>query len=79
MNIGQTICFLLLNSQHSNEKIATIVQEKFQSETKVASVNWYATKLRKEGKLEGKRKAKYVQEFTELELAVMAGNASMLK
>jgi hypothetical protein len=79
MNIGQLICHLLLNSEHSNEKIATIVQQQFQSETKVASVNWYATKLRKEGKLEGKRKAKYKAEFTELELAVMAGNASLLK
>ena len=72
MNIGQLITYLLLNSELSNEEIATRVQQKFQSETKVASVNWYATKLRKEGKLESKRKAKYKVEMSEEELQELA-------
>lgn len=71
MNIGQLISYLLINSDKTNQEIATIVKNKFESKTSVACVAWYATKLRKEGKLEKKRGNKFHVEMSEDELQGM--------
>jgi len=60
MNIGQLIMHLILNSTKTNIEIATIVKEKFDSKTSEACVAWYKTKLRKEGKLEGRKQRNHV-------------------
>ena len=60
MNIGQLITYLILNSTKSNIEIAEIVKAQFKSKTSDACVAWYKTKLRKEGKLEGRKQRNHV-------------------
>lgn len=80
VNIGQLITFLILNSTKSNSEILEVIHAKFPGcKTSPACVAWYKTKLRKEGKLEGTRAQKNHVVLDEVELAVLAGNASLIK
>lgn len=68
MNIGQFIIYMILNSTKSNTEILNLVHEKFEGcKTTPACIAWYKSKLRKEGKIEG-RTQKNKLELSEEEL-----------
>jgi len=79
MNIGQLITYLILNSTKTNSEILEIVHSKFECKTTMACVAWYKSKLRKEGLIEKSRTQKHKLVIDEVELAVLAGTASLLK
>jgi hypothetical protein len=70
MNIGQLICYLILNSTKTNTEILNVIHEKFEGcKTSPACIAWYKTKLRKEGKLDAKKAQKFHVELSDDELA----------
>lgn len=70
MNIGQFITYLILNTELKNEEILKEVHKKFVgANTKMASIAWYKSKLRKEGKLSADKNGKFKLDMTEEELA----------